>query len=241
MKIVSKIIGGFAFATTLAFSTLNTFNASAQENNNRNVGSFSSVDISGGMDVFLTEGSTESVKVEVKGIEAEKVLTEVKGEALKISLKIKNGFSWSWGKGVEIKVYVTYRKLKAISSSGSSDIICNSKLKNESFEIALSGSGDLKASLETANLEVSVSGSADIDLEGKADVQNIAISGSGNFKGRDLEGKEVKVRISGSGDATVWANESIEAKVSGSGDVTYKGNPSKEVSKVSGSGTIKKG
>lgn len=239
MKIVSKIIGGFAFATTLAFGTLNTFNASAQENNDRNVGSFSSVDISGGMDVFLTEGSTESVKVEVKGIEAEKVLTEVKGEALKIS--IKNGFSWSWGKGVEIKVYVTYRKLKAISSSGSSDIICNSKLKNESFEIALSGSGDLKASLETANLEVSVSGSADIDLEGKADVQNIAISGSGNFKGRDLEGKEVKVRISGSGDATVWANESIEAKVSGSGDVTYKGNPSKEVSKVSGSGTIKKG
>lgn len=239
MKIVSKIIGGFAFATTLAFGTLNTFNASAQENNDRNVGSFSSVDISGGMDVFLTEGSTESVKVEVKGIEAEKVLTEVKGEALKIS--IKNGSSWSWGKGVEIKVYVTYRKLKAISSSGSSDIICNSKLKNESFEIALSGSGDLKASLETANLDVSVSGSADIDLEGKADVQNIAISGSGNFKGRNLEGKEVKVRISSSGDATVWANESIEAKVSGSGDVTYKGNPSKEVSKVSGSGTIKKG
>jgi hypothetical protein len=50
----------------------------------------------------------------------------------------------------------------------------------------------------------------------------------------------VKVRISGSGNASVWANESIEAKISGSGDIDYRGNPNKEITKISGSGSINK-
>ena len=209
-KIIGKIIANVALSTTLMFS------AFAQENtgNERKLDSFSKVNISGGMDVYMTEGSSESVKIEAKGVDLDKIITEVKGEELRIS--IKNGVDmWSWGKNAEIKVYVTYRNLKAIASSGSSDVVCKSKLKNESFDISISGSGDLMAEMDVKNLEINISGSADMRLQGKADSQNIAISGSGNFKGEDLEGKAVKVRVSGSGDATVWANESIEARVSG--------------------------
>jgi hypothetical protein len=235
-KIIGKIIG--IFAIVLIFASI-TFNSLAQETTERNVGSFESIDVSGAMDVFLTEGTTENVKIEAKGIELDKILTEVKDQTLKISMKNQSG-NWSWGKNVEIKVYVTYRKLNAISNRGSSDIIGNSVVKNETMDISLSGSGDIKMALDVKSLSVSVSGSSDIRVEGTATKQEIRISGSGNFDGKNLEGKEVKVQVSGSGDATVWATEMIDAKVSGSGDVSYKGNPSKEISKVSGSGTIRK-
>jgi hypothetical protein len=238
-KIIGKIIGGLALATTLTFNGFaQDDKAQANSANNRNVGTFSKVDISGGMDVYLTEGNSENIKIEAKGIDLDKIITEVNGDELKISMK--NGGNWSWGKDVEIKVYVTYRTLKSISSSGSSDVFCKSKLKNESMNISVSGSGNLTAEMEVKDLEVRVSGSSDIRLAGKADTQDITISGSGDFKGGDLEGKNVKVKVSGSGDASVWANESIEARVSGSGDISYKGNPSKEISKVSGSGSVRK-
>ena len=239
MKNISKIIGSFVVAASLLCGTLQCFGQETQE---RKVSSFSSVKVTGSMDVFLTEGSTETVKVEVKGIEADKISTEVEGETLVIKMKNRDG-DWNFysSKNTFVKVYVTYRALKAVANSGSSDIVCQSTIKSPSFDINLSGSGDFKADLDVKNLEVSVSGSADITLKGKAETQAIAISGSGDFEGQSLEGNNVTVRVSGSGDVNVWAKESIEARVSGSGDIIYKGNPSKEISKSSGSGTIRKG
>jgi hypothetical protein len=238
MKIIGKIMTSFLLAVlvTCSFSSLAQEKSSAD----RNLSSFNSVAVSGAMDVFLTEGDTEKARIEAEGIEIDEITTEVNGDELKIGIKNKNGM-WSWNSKMKVKVYVTYRQLKAVKSSGSSDIFCKSTLKADEFSINISGSGDLSGDMDVKTLSVSVSGSADVKVGGKAETQDVVISGSGDFKGEDLKGKYVKVKISGSGDAKVWAEESIEARVSGSGDVVYKGNPSKEVSKVSGSGTIRKG
>lgn len=219
-----------------------SFSSHAQEKSSadRNLSSFNAVAVSGAMDVFLTEGDAEKAHIEAEGIEIDEITTEVNGDELKIGIKSKNGM-WSWNNKMKVKVYVTYRQLKAVKSSGSSDIFCKSTIKSDDFSINISGSGDLTGEMNVKNLTVTVSGSADVTMSGKAETQDVVISGSGDFKGGDLQGKFVKVKISGSGDAKVWAEESIEARVSGSGDVVYKGNPSKEISKVSGSGTIRKG
>jgi hypothetical protein len=234
MKSTSKIIGGILIAISATFSGF----AQEKETVERKLESFTSVAVGGSMDVFLTEGDSEKARIEAEGIEIEKITTEVRNNELKIDIKDNNW--WYWGKNVKIKVYLTYRNLNALSSSGSSDIIGNSVLKGENFAITVSGSGDIKAKLDVKNLNVAVSGSSDLTLNGVAEEQDISISGSGDFKGEDLKGKIVKVKVSGSGDAKVWAEESIEARVSGSGDIRYKGNPNKEISKVSGSGTIKR-
>lgn len=64
------------------------------------------------------------------------------------------------------------------------------------------------------------------------------VAGSGDFHGFDLEANHTEVSVAGSGDAEVVSKQSLKARVAGSGDIQYKGNPTKEDTKVSGSGSI---
>ena len=51
-----------------------------------------------------------------------------------------------------------------------------------------------------------------------------------------LESREAKVSITGAGDATVWAHDSVDVKIVGSGDVSYYGD-AKLSKSVMGSGS----
>lgn len=64
--------------------------------------------------------------------------------------------------------------------------------------------------------------------------QEIDISGSGKYNAGDLRSETVDAEISGLGDATVWATDTLDA--SGSGSVNYYGNPR---TSFSGSGSWK--
>ena len=86
----------------------------------------------------------------------------------------------------------------------------------------------------------SISGSGNIIFEknGSADSFSISVSGSGKIKAPDLKVKDVEVKVSGSGNSTVYATENLDVRVSGSGDVYYKGKPNVN-STVSGSGSVR--
>ncbi len=75
-------------------------------------------------------------------------------------------------------------------------------------------------------------------LKGKTNNLDVRVAGSGDIHGFGLQANHTTVSIAGSGDASVVSNESLKARVSGSGDIEYKGNPTKEDTKVSGSGSI---
>ena len=55
---------------------------------------------------------------------------------------------------------------------------------------------------------------------------------------RELKSKSTKVTINGSGDAEIWASESLSAVINGSGDINYYGDPINITSEVNGSGNI---
>ena len=63
------------------------------------------------------------------------------------------------------------------------------------------------------------------------------MSGSAECNAAALTAKRATVSVSGSGDVTVNASETLDAKVSGSGSVHYLGSP-KLTKAVSGSGSI---
>ncbi len=85
-----------------------------------------------------------------------------------------------------------------------------------------------------------VHGAADLQIDGEVEELEIKISGAGDVDAKDLKASHVKVRISGAGNATVFAEKSINARISGVGNLTYYGNPEDENTNVSGIGSIKK-
>jgi len=210
---------------------------SAQQVETRNLSSFDEVGVSGNLDVYLERGNNESVRIEVRGIDPSEIRTEVRDGKLKIYRKSRI----RWGGNVKGKIYVTYRNLRGLQSSGSSDIYGYDPINAEQFKIGCSGSGNITLDDLNANeLTVHVSGSSDIRLAGNVDSQELHISGSGDYDAFDLECRETTISISGSGNAEVVAHQSLKVSVSGSGDVRYIGNPDYMDSSSSGSGSIRK-
>jgi len=189
--------------------------ASAQSPVTRSLSTFDKIAISGGFDaIILQEGSSESVSLDVSGIDADKIITEVKGNTLEIGMKKGNY------RNFKARITVTYRNLHKIANSGSSDIEVVSVLKGDKFEIASSGSGNFKGEFDVKDLSIAISGSSEMALKGKADNQSIKISGSGDILASDLKGSQAEVSISGSGDVKLGVDGPVRTAVSGSGRVT---------------------
>lgn len=208
----------------------------------RHITGFHAVDVGGSFDVYITQGSSESVKVEAPDEIIDHIITEVDNGVLKIYNKNDRNFHWGdlFGNHKKIVVYVSAKDLNAIAVSGSGDVFFKEGIHTTSLRLRVSGSGDMYGRVEVKNLESGISGSGDVKLVGRAESSAVNVSGSGDFEARGLVTVNTLVHVSGSGDASVNASGSISASVSGSGDVRYTGGAKSVSSSKSGSGDVQR-
>jgi hypothetical protein len=209
------------------------------ETSNRHLSGFNGVHVAGPFDVYITQGSTESVKVEAPADVIDRVLTEVKDGVLKVYNK-HDTWNWGnwWGNHKKIIVYVTAKDLNNITISGSGDVTFKEGITTSALKLRISGSGDMTGKVDVKNLESSISGSGDMKLSGRAETSTVRVVGSGDFTARNLVTVSSEVRVTGSGDAEINASDRVDAAVSGSGDVHYTGDAKNVSSSKSGSGDI---
>lgn len=210
------------------------FVAKAQTVEERNVDSFHEVRTGQAIDVYLKEGSKESVRVEARGISLSDVLTEVSGGRLKIHLG-----SGRYNNHV-VKVYVTYVKLDHISASSASSVYSEGTIKGDRLEVNVSSAADVEVAVDMNEITASVSSSGDLELKGKAKYLDISASSAGGVDAFDLEAESVKVRASSAGGAKVMAIKEIDARASSGGSIRYKGNPERSQTDSSSGGSVRK-
>ena len=202
----------------------------------RNVGTYDGIHIEGSYEVILVSGSEGTIKLKGDSDDLEKIDTDVKKGTLIIKQKEKYWFG-NWDSGT---VYITIpvKDINKVILSGSGEIIADFPLEEDNFETILSGSGKININLDVTAVRVIVSGSGDINLTGRSSQVNFTVSGSGEIDAVDIKAKIGEARISGSGNISMYATEILNASIIGSGDVFCKGNPSKQITKVTGSGDI---
>lgn len=201
-----------------------------------NFSSFKNIQVDGAMDVYLSQGDFKPVKIEAE----ETILPyiEIIQEGDKIIVSTKSGYNLVYSE--DIKIYITAPVYNKIDVSGAGSITSETKISgNENIDLLVSGSGDIKMDIEASQIKVDVSGSGSIDLKGTVKDANMKLSGTGDIYCYDLLAENAKVKVSGVGNAQVYASNKLEAKVSGVGNVRYKGNPASVIKKVSGLGKVK--
>ena len=200
----------------------------------RSTGNFNAVKTSGSIDIEISSGDAYSVSVENDDNILQYVVTEVHDGTLNVHYK--DGYSIM---DDHAKVYVTAPSLDKLSVSGSGDITSQGMLKNSrQIEMNVSGSGNIKAQVDAPVINISVGGSGDISLTGHTKDFTCGVSGSGDVNCGGLESENATVKVSGSGNAHVFASVHLSATVSGSGDVYYRGNPPSPEIHTSGSGSV---
>ncbi len=209
--------------------------ANAQISDTRNLKAFDEIRVAESINVRIKKGSSNVAKIQTRGVDTDRVETEVEGSTLYIRMKRGNYFS----KNVDVDLTYT-EELIGVSASSSGSINGDDEIATENFEIKASSSGQIGLVLNVRELDVRISSSADVELEGKAKFQEIDISSSGKLSAFDLDSEEVEVRVSSSGKAEITVHGILDGRASSSGKVYYRGSPDKVLVDTSSSGKIRK-
>ena len=202
----------------------------------RQVDEFSGVDISGAIDLYVKQDSVRSVKIEAD--ENLMGYIEVINIGNKLVVRPEKGYNLKPSRS--IKVWVSSPTFRRFEASGACDIISENKISADGeLYIDMSGSCHVEMEINAPKIYADLSGSCNLDLKGETKEFEIDGSGSTDVRSMELMAENVKVGISGSGSAEVFASIKLDVSVSGSGDVRYKGNATVN-QRISGSGSVKK-
>ena len=182
-------------------------------------------------DVYVKHGEQQSITVRGQENIIANLITDIQDKTWRIR------FDRPIRRSQGLKIFITLPYLSGARVSGSGNIESDHTWQANSFQAGVSGSGNLDLQLQTEDLSSKVSGSGNIKLGGSSKAYSAQITGSGNIRAYELAATHCKVRISGSGNARVDAQEQLDVRISGSGDVMYTGRP-RVNSKISGSGGL---
>ena len=216
-KILFSFLVTGLITTASAQKTINDANAQK-----RNVSGFHAIEVSGGIDLYLSQGEEAVAVSAAKDEYRDKIITEVKDGVLKIYVERKNNLRFDWGNH-KMKAYVSFKNIDRLEGSGGSDISVDGSIKVTKLEMEISGGSDFDGKVETDELKIHASGGSDVDISGKAANLTIGASGGSDFKGYDLASDICNVEASGGSDVHITVNKELSANASGGSDVYYKG------------------
>jgi hypothetical protein len=221
------------FGSAIAQKTFNDPNAVK-----RNVSSFHAIEISSGIDLYLTQGNEAVAVSAVDEATKNKIVTKVEGGTLKIYYE-HSMMSWR-GSNKKMKAYVSFKTLDNLDAAGGSDVYAEDGITANTLNADFSGGSDFHGKINGANLKIAASGGSDVYASGKVTSVTIHASGGSDFHGYDLITENCDINASGGSDVYITANSEMNVNASGGSDVHYKGNGTIKSMSSSGSSSIKK-
>jgi hypothetical protein len=223
-----------AAGTAIAQKTINDPNAVT-----RKVTSFHAIEISDGIDLYLTQGNEEAVAVSAAKEEVrDRIIAEVENGILKIYFD-KKSFNMDWGNR-KMKAYVSFKTINKLRASGGSDVNVDGSINSEKLVMNFSGGSDFHGKVSSSDMQIEASGGSDVYVSGTASTLSVQASGGSDFHGYDLTTENCSIDASGGSDVEITANKEMNIEASGGSDVRYKGNAVIKNMSSSGSSGVKK-
>lgn len=215
--------------------------ASAQKyvTTTRQVSGFNAVTISGGIDLYITQGNSTSVKIEAANDIQKNIITEVHNGTLEIFYKSNDILRFAF-RSNKMKAHVILPSLTNIIASGGSDVFSQNVWKIKELKMTASGGSDIKFELIGGKLECNASGGSDLTLRGKVSTLITTASGGSDVDAKDLQAIKVNTTASGGSYISIFVTTDLEASANGGSDIYYKGNPTKVLKNSSGGSDITK-
>ncbi len=206
----------------------------------RRLGNFDAIEVSSGIDVYLSQGNGHELRVVADPDLMDDIVTEVSGNTLRIKMKGRKWSGWNWSKSRESsKVYVTMQDLTELTASGGSDIVSETRFSGDQLAIETSGGSDVELNLKYNQLEARTSGGSDLDLEGTVGVFQVHASGGSDCSAQDLEVTDrCSIYASGGSDTDVTVYGDLQVDASGASDVHVYGDPKNVRQSASGASDV---
>ena len=202
----------------------------------REVSSFDKINIDGVFKVYLSQGDTEEVEVEIDENLQSYVNVYNKGSSL--FLDIEKGVNW--GKTTRNNVYISLKNIEQLNIKGVCSVATQTFLSQDDLKLVLDGVSNSSFTLISNNLDVKFNGVGNIELIGEVNTFNVVQNGVGSLNASDLNAAVVNIKNSGVGNAYIYAYEELYMKNSGVGSIYYSGDAVIKSVESSGVGKIHK-
>ncbi len=197
-------------------------------------GPFSTIKATEGLDVYLTQGNSESITVEADENIQDLILTEVKDGVLKIHT------AENIGRASSKRVNVSFKTISSIVSTSGSDVYSTNTISAEKLNLRSTSGSDMKLEVNTTELHCESTSGSDIRLSGKTSKLVAEATSGSDIKAGNLISESSQVKATSGADITVNTSKELIAKANSGGDIKYYGNPEKVDTNKSSAGSIKK-
>lgn len=257
MDDVNKIINSSETKTnpvTNLRNSLTSDNTSSYLNGEaRNVGEFSGINVSTGVNVVFKQESPTNVKVIADADKLQYIITKVENGVLKVyvdnkgtkSLKFKNlsvNISSPRMDNIKVSSGANFNVVNSIKENNMAiDVSSGANVKGDfrvdnTLDIGTSSGANVRAGVTAGTITVKASSGSNTAIEGKANSGIIDISSGALCKADELRLNNLEAEATSGGNLSVNVSTRLKVKASSGGLVKYKGRPEIEsnISKTSG-------
>jgi hypothetical protein len=191
----------------------------------RTVGSFHGIEVSTGIELTLTEGSTEEVAVSAETTEfRDKIVTEVENGILKIHYDSKMGSINKRKETKNLKAYVSYKTLDLLNVNTGAEVKINGILKSSSLDLNANTGGLVNGEVNITTLfKVNQNTGSKITLSGKVEKLEIEGDTGSKFNGEGLNTSNCSAKVSTGAGVYISVQKELNVKANTGGFVKYKG------------------
>ena len=186
---------------------------------NRTATSFSSVDVSGNIDVYIKQDSAYSVRIETDENLLPYIIIRTEGDRLVIEPKDHSNLSGT----KDIKVYVSAPMFNKLEASGACSISSENLLSSDAIDLELTGASNAKLEIKSPKVSAEITGASSASLSGQTKDLDIDATGASHAKCFELLSENAEVDATGASSAEVFASVSLKGDATGASHIRYKG------------------
>jgi hypothetical protein len=191
------------------------------------------------INVVLTAGEQEHIRLEYQGIDPGKINYTVKGKTLSIYLDDaritvkqrkhydEDGYMYKKPiyQHVQVTAYVTYRQLRSLEVRGEEKVVCETPLVQDDFKLKIYGQSKVTlAGLETNHLSAYLYGENRLVIQsGSSQTQKYRVYGENQIDTRNFTSKRISASSMGESTLVLHASDELRVTTLGESDVYNAG------------------
>jgi hypothetical protein len=202
---------------------------------NRELAAFTRIIASPRINVILSHGEQESIRLVYDHVSADDIRIELKGKTLRIYLKdarvteklerVNDHEKRSIYVDAIITAYVTYKDLSHLEIRGNQELTCKDPLTAEKFTLKAYGENEINlSSLKAGYLKTHLYGENKLKIKGgKADYQKYKLYGENKIDTRELKSYSATATIFGESNVKLNIQDELRVNSFGEAEVAYNG------------------
>lgn len=202
----------------------------------REISGFDKIYVEDNLNVFLTQDSIFSVKVEAGENIAPLIKTEVRNGTLYI--KNDNRCNWTRSYDKPFNVYITMPVITYVTSDGTGNIKGLNTIKRDTIDVQIKNSGNIELSLTSLKINSHMHGSGDVTLSGTTYEHACDIGGTGYLYCTNLKTRYTFVHTFTTGICYVNCSGYLICIIDRIGDVYCYGHPATVAKTLNSSGKL---